>query len=114
MAGHLEFGRGTAVGFRRDGKAAHENNRAWRAWVDGHAALIRAAGLPPAVLRSRADWRYLLRYGYHCDGPHPNIDFRLEELSPAQRAAFREPLATTPAEDRRQCAAWHFVCPPAG
>jgi hypothetical protein len=100
------------VGFRRDGKSAHENSRAWRAWLDEHAALIRAAGLPPAVIRSRDDWAYLLRYGYHCDGPYPNIDFRLEELSPAQRAALRELLATALADDQRQCAAWHFVCPP--
>jgi len=102
------------VGFRRDGKATHASDRAWRTWLDEHAALLRAAGLPPAVLRSPADWRYLLRFGYHCDGPYPNIDFRLEELSAAQRAAFRELLATTLSDVQRQCAAWHFVNPPAG
>jgi len=100
------------VGFRRDGKAAHTSARAWQAWLDEHSALIRAAGLPLVVLRTPADWRYLLRYGYHCDGPYPNIDFRLENLSPAQRMAFRELLATTLAADDRECAAWHFVNPP--
>jgi hypothetical protein len=71
------FGRGPPVAFRRDGKAAHATTRAWRAWLDEHAAGILAAGLRPAVLRSPADWRYLLRCGCHCDGHYPNIDFRL-------------------------------------
>jgi hypothetical protein len=55
----------------------------------------------------------LLRYGYHCDGPYPNIDFLLEELSAAQRAALGDLLATALPADERQCAAWHFVNPPA-
>jgi hypothetical protein len=66
------------------------------------------------VLESRADWEYLLRYGYHCRGAYPDIDFRLEELSATQKAAFRELLTQALSEEERQQgnAAWHFVCPP--
>src|SRR5262245_57128399 len=65
-----------------------------------------------SVLRTQDDWRYLLRYGYHCAGPYPAIDFRLEELTEAQRTALRDLLAATLREEQRECAAWHFVSPP--
>jgi hypothetical protein len=100
------------MGFRRDGKSAFARARDWRAWLDANASLLRASGLPPSVLRSARDWQYLLRYGYHCAGPYPDIDFRLEELNGTQRAAFRDLLAATLPEGHRDCAAWHFVCPP--
>ena len=106
-------GRGEALmGFRRDGKSEHARTRTWQAWLDANAALLRAAGLPASVVRTEDDWRYLLRYGYHCAGPYPAIDFRLEELTEAQRAAFRDLLAATLGEGERECAAWHFVSPP--
>src|SRR4051794_39370815 len=76
------------MGFRRDGKQSHAEQLAWQAWREQHALFLAATGLPPQALRSRADWEYLLRYGYHA-GPYPQIDFRLEELGPAQREAFR-------------------------
>jgi hypothetical protein len=100
------------MGFRRDGKTENARSRSWHAWLDANAVLLRAAGLPPFVLRTPDDWKYLLRYGYHCTDPYPAIDFRLEELSVEQRAAFRELLATTLDPEHRECAAWHFVSPP--
>src|SRR5262245_5841208 len=102
------------MGFRRDGKAAHEESRQWQAWLGAHAELLRDCGLPPGVLQSRADWEYLLRFGYHCGGAYPGIDFRLEDLSPSQAAALRALLAQalSAEEKRRGGAAWHFVCPP--
>jgi hypothetical protein len=101
------------MGFRQVGKRAHVDRREWQAWLERHAELLRMARLPPQVLATRADWEYLLRYGYHAD-PYPEIDFRLEELNPAQRAAFRLLLEAvlSPDERRRGCAGWHFVCPP--
>jgi hypothetical protein len=106
-------GRGeTRMGFRRDGKSEYARSRRWRAWMETNAALLSASGLPPSVLRSADDWRYLLRYGYHCAGPYPDIDFRLEELTETQRAALRDLLAATLGVQERKCAAWHFVCPP--
>jgi hypothetical protein len=103
------------MSFRRDGKSVHHQYRQWQAWLDAYTDLLGRCGLPDSVLCSREDWEYLLRYGYHCRGAYPNIDFRLEELSAAERSAFRELLERTlSAEDRRRgCAAWHFVCPPA-
>jgi hypothetical protein len=103
---------GSRMGFRRDGEAAHDRARSWRAWLDANAHLLRASGLPPSVVRIPDDWQYLLRYGYHFDGPYPAIETRLEELTEAQRAAFRELLAATLSAGQRECAAWHFVCPP--
>jgi hypothetical protein len=103
------------MGFRRNGKAAHDRARQWRLWLEAHAKLLRQCGLPASVLCSRKDWDYLLRYGYHCRAAYPDIDFRLEELSSSQRNAFRELLEQTlSAEDKQGGnAAWHFVCPPA-
>lgn len=103
------------MGFRRDGNAVHEESRKWQAWLAAHAELLRACSLPPDVLRSRADWEYLLRFGYHCRAVYPDIDFRLEDLSASQTIAFRELLARTLSaeEKRRGSAAWHFVSPPA-
>src|SRR5689334_20222305 len=102
------------MGFRRDGKASHEAAQQWGEWLAEHAGLIRACGLPQSVLASQKDWEYLLRYGYHCRGPYPDIDFRLEELSALQRVAFCELLEQTLSgeEKRRGNAAWHFVRPP--
>ena len=101
------------MGFRRKGKQAHTEKQAWTAWQEQHSTLLRASGLPWHVLRTRADWEYLLCYGYHAD-PYPQIDFRLEELTPAQRDAFRLLLeaALSPEDRQRGCAGWHFVCPP--
>jgi hypothetical protein len=103
------------MGFRRDGKKAHEEARSWERWKAAHAALVQASGLPVNVFRTRADWDYLLRYGYHCDSAYPHIDYRLEEQTETQRAAFRlllERVLTTE-EKTRGSAGWHHVCPPA-
>jgi hypothetical protein len=101
-------------GFRRDGKAAHEQSVLWDEWLNRNAALLEPCGLPPTVLRSRADWEYLLRYGYHCDGPYPNIDFNLDEQTEQQRFAFRALLdhVLTDDQKRRGCAGWHHVSSP--
>ena len=99
------------MGFRRDGKKAHAETRSWQAWLAEYAELLRAAGLPPQVLRSRADWEYVLRHGYH---GWPRIDFLLEELTAPERRAFRRLLEVSLSAEERQrgCAGWHFVCPP--
>src|SRR5256885_307668 len=101
------------MGFRRAGKQAHAERLAWQAWRDRHAEVLRASGLPPQGLCTRAGLGYLLPYGYHAN-PYPLIDFRLEELTPAQRDAFRLLLEAvlSPDERSRECAGWHFVCPP--
>ena len=54
------------MGFRRNGKQANAARRVWQTWLGAHDDLARASGLPISVLRSEEDWRYLLRYGYHC------------------------------------------------
>jgi hypothetical protein len=102
------------MSFRRAGKNEHAATQSWRAWLERYAEMLRDAGLPPSILESPAEWEYLLRYGYHCDGAYPNIDFRLDELSEAQRAAFKRLLevALTAEEKQRGSAGWHFVCPP--
>jgi hypothetical protein len=99
------------MAFRRDGKAAHASAQEWQSWLDLHAELLRDSGIPSHVLRSRADWDYLLFYGYY---GYPRIDFLLEDLSPNQRVGFQRLLETvlTPEERERGCAGWHFVCPP--
>lgn len=102
------------MAYMRDGKSACLARRQWRAWREANAALIEAAGLPPVVLRSQNDWDYLLRYGYHCSGGYPHIDFLLEDLSESQTAALRALLdhTLTDEQKRRGNAAWHHVCPP--
>jgi hypothetical protein len=99
------------MAFRRDGKSAHAHTRDWREWLERHSDLLRASGLPPQVLRTRKDWDYLLRYGYH---GYPQIDFQLEELTADQRAAFRRLLEVALSSEARRHgnAGWHFVCPP--
>jgi len=101
------------MAFRRDGQKAHAEQRAWYAWREQYAELLQASGIPSQVLKTRKDWEYLLFYGYHAD-PYPEIDFRLEELTSAQRDAFRLLLAATLSheEQQRGCAGLHFVSPP--
>ena len=103
------------MSFRRDGKTAYARSCSWPgSWLDTNAALIRDRGLPSSAIRNEEDRRYPPRYGYHCAGPCPAIDFRLEELSESERAAFRALLIAALADGERECAAWHFVSPPAG
>src|SRR5262249_12231009 len=103
-----------AMGFRRDGKGLHKEAAEWATWKAANAKLLRMSGLPPGVLRSRADWEYLLRYGYHCSDPYPNIDYNLDEQTTTQRAAFRTLLekVLTAEEKSRGSAGWHHVHPP--
>jgi hypothetical protein len=102
------------MSFRRYGKLAHLQSQSWQAWLDSNADLLKRCELPLSVLSNQDDWNYLLRYGYHCRGAYPDIDFRLEELSEAQKEAFRELLERTLSaeEKRRGSAGWHFACPP--
>lgn len=106
------------MSFRRNGKSKHHERREWDAWKREHAELLARCGLPPGVLRSRGDWEYLLYYGYWCAAYYGayinNIDFSLDELTPAQAAAFRELLTVTLSdEEKRSSVGWHRVCPPA-
>jgi hypothetical protein len=102
------------MSFKRDGKSASQKARDWQAWRDRYAKKLQQCGLPICLLRSKADWEYLLRYGYHCDGPYPNIDFNLDDMTEAQRIAFRSLLDEVLSEEEksRGSAGWHFVCPP--
>lgn len=102
------------MNYRRDGETGHLAAAEWQVWLDHHRRLLTASGRLASILRTREDWEYLLRYGYHCDGPYPNIDFTLDELTEPQRLAFRELLESALSDDekKRGSAAWHFVCPP--
>ena len=102
------------MGFRRDGKAEHEEAKQWEAWKISNDELLKTSGLAASVLRSRADWDYLMRYGYHCDDGYPNIDYSLDEMTEPQRTAFRHLLEKVLTEEKKKHgnAGWHFVCPP--
>ena len=74
------------MGFRRSpDRVAAE--RAWRRFVEGNAAVIAAAGLPPAATASIADWDDFLTHGYLAGDPGT---FRVDQLSPAQYASLAE------------------------
>jgi hypothetical protein len=102
------------MSFRRKGKEAHEESVQWQAWKDANEELLRAAGMPFCVLRTRGDWDYLIRYGYHCAGTYANIDYKLDDMTESQRAAFRELLKKTLTDDEKQrgSAGWHHVHSP--
>jgi hypothetical protein len=102
------------MAFRRDGNQAYQDSREWETWKDANRDLITAAGLPLSVLRSRADWEYLLRYGYHCDGPYPEIDYKLDGQTSAQRDAFRRLMEATLTDEEkaRGSAGWHHMRSP--
>src|SRR5262245_60914639 len=102
-----------AMAFRRHGKQAYEEAREWEDWKEDNRELLEAVGMPSSVLRSRRDWEYLLRYGYHCDGPYPNIDYMLDEQTPQQKDAFRRLLERTLTDEQkaRGSAGWHHVHP---
>jgi hypothetical protein len=101
------------MAFRRDGKKAFEQARRWRNWLTTHSQLLTLSGLPPSILRSQEDWLYFLRYGYHCDGAYPNIDFRLEDLNVSQLTNLRRLLEQTLSDEekRRGGAVWHSFFP---
>lgn len=96
------------MSFRRPGKSLHANAEAWHDWKVQYADLLRDCGLPTSVLRSRTDWLYFLRYGYHCAGAYPNIDFNSRGMAPAQRASLNRllELTLTKAEKKRGNAMW--------
>ena len=102
------------MSFRRDGNKIFEQSRPWRAWLATYAALLASSGLPPTVLRRHSDWVYFLRYGYHCDGAYPNIDFRVEDLNGSQLTDLRRLLeqALSDEEKSRGGAVWHYCFPP--
>jgi hypothetical protein len=84
------------MGFRRNGKKAHQTNSEWATWKDENAELVRAAGLPLFVLRTRLEWDRFLDHGYACAVAWGmsvrNIDFDVEDLDESQRAALRRLL----------------------
>src|SRR5690349_18544639 len=100
--------------FRRDGKKAFAEARRWQEWLAKHSALLASSGLPLSVLRSQGDWSYFLRYGYHCDGTYPNIDFRLEDLNGSQLTSLRHLLEQSLSDEEKRCggAVWHSFFPP--
>jgi hypothetical protein len=102
------------MAFRRHGNKAFEQSSRWKKWLANHSALLASSGLPPSVLRSQADWDYFLRYGYHCDGAYPNIDFRLEDLSVTQLTDLGRLLeqVLTDEQKSRGGAVWHCFFPP--
>ena len=96
------------MSFRRRGKSLHKEAVEWREWKAKYADLLKDCGLAPSVLRSADDWRYFLRYGYHCDGPYPAIDFNATNMTPGQLGAlFRLlDLTLTDEEKARGNAMW--------
>jgi hypothetical protein len=116
MGGAAVIGRESRfqMAFRRDGNKTFEQSRRWKTWLATHYALLASSGLHPSVLRSQADWHYFLRYGYHCDGAYPNIDFRLEELNGSQLTDLRRLLEQTLSDEEksRGGAVWHYFYPP--
>jgi hypothetical protein len=108
------------MSFRRDGKTAHQAKQEWDEWKHANADLIPAYGLPPGVFRTRDDWESLLLYGYWCEEYYGkyvgNIDFHLDELTPAQEDALFQLLERTLTDEEKThgCAEWHYGCPPDG
>ena len=100
--------------FRRNGNEAFARSRSWEVWRTANAELLTASGIPPSVIRTREDWLYFLRYGYHCDGPYPAIDFRLDDLNGPQVAALGRLLELTMSDEEkiRGGAVWHTFYPP--
>jgi hypothetical protein len=70
------------MGFRRrpDDVTA---GRAWRRFVDRHAAVFAATGLPPAATASCADWDEFLMHGFVAGDPQA---FEVDQLTEAQYA----------------------------
>lgn len=102
------------MAFRRDGNKAFAQSRHWKKWLAMHSALLKSSGLAPCVIRSQDDWDYFLRYGYHCDGAYPNIDFRLDDLNRQQLGNLRRLLEQTSSDEEkgRGGAVWHSFFPP--
>jgi hypothetical protein len=74
------------VGFHRSPSriAAAE---AWRAFVERNAGIVSAAGLPPAVTASVADWDDFLMHGHILGGAD---GFAINQLAPAQYSSLVE------------------------
>lgn len=102
------------MSYRRAGKQDHQQKQSWQKWLIANRDLVAATGLPPSVVRTENDWRYFLRYGYHCADAYPNIDFQFEDLSASQLVALQELLNATMTDDekKRGSAVWHQFHPP--
>ena len=76
------------MGHRRSSEST-ERDRRWRAFVVAQASLVRAAGLPEAVMASQARWDDFLMHGYldHHDDPG---GFSVAELNGPAYGALRE------------------------
>jgi hypothetical protein len=72
------------LGFRRSPDRVNAA-RAWQRFVERNAALVAAAGLPPAVTARLAHWDDFLVHG--CVAGDPDA-FGIDQLSPEQYASL--------------------------
>ena len=56
------------MGFRQNNKRKAAQDAAFAAWKERNRERIVVSGLPAAVLATRDDWAYFVRYGYHDHG----------------------------------------------
>ena len=82
------------MSFRRHSRAEKERAQAfqkqWSAWLEEHAALVAATGLP-ALCFEPDNWTFFLEHGYLLEG-NVNVD----ELSVRQKAALLRLIMTRP------------------
>ncbi len=77
------------MSYRRDGKTAHTESRAWSQWLHERESLVAAAGLPTDVVESEASFAYFVDYTYGRDGWLGKAPwFSVDKLDSKQRAAL--------------------------
>lgn len=85
-------GRGPGVhaimNFRRNKQSALDA-RAWRDFLQTHAALLHSSGVPASIYQSRAVFEYLLMHGAVDHYADPTR-FKVEELSDVERERLVE------------------------
>jgi hypothetical protein len=83
------------MGFRQHNEKKHEQQLVFQSWLEANRDLIARSGLPECVTRSRDDWAYFLKFGYHNHGnwntpPSTWIDFTWDQLSAEQQAVIKD------------------------
>ena len=74
--------------FRRPGKRIHDERRHWAAWLDAHAELVTAAGLPAAAIGTEDAWWYFIDRTYTRAGfLGTDTWFGVDQMTPDQRRA---------------------------
>ena len=72
--------------FRRPGKTIHSERRDWDSWLDRHAKLVTATGLPSSAIETEDAWWYFLDRTYTQAGYlGTDIWFDVDTMTPDQR-----------------------------